>query len=49
VRPRESTCFDYEGELAVVIGKGGRRIAREQAMAHIAGYAIFNDGSVRDW
>jgi 2-keto-4-pentenoate hydratase/2-oxohepta-3-ene-1,7-dioic acid hydratase in catechol pathway len=49
VRPRESTRFDYEGELAVVIGKGGRRIPREQAMAHVAGYSIFNDGSVRDW
>lgn len=49
VRPRESTHFDYEGELAVVIGKGGRRIPPEQAMAHVAGYAIFNDGSVRDW
>lgn len=49
VRPLESTRFDYEGELAVVIGKRGRRIPREQAMAHIAGYAIFNDASVRDW
>jgi 2-keto-4-pentenoate hydratase/2-oxohepta-3-ene-1,7-dioic acid hydratase in catechol pathway len=49
VRPQESTRFDYEGELAVVIGKGGRRIPREQAMAHVAGYAIFNDASVRDW
>ena len=49
VRPRESTKFDYEGELALVIGKPGRRIPREDAMAHIAGYAVFNDGSVRDW
>ncbi|MBC2663518.1 fumarylacetoacetate hydrolase family protein [Novosphingobium flavum] len=49
VRPKESTRFDYEGELAVVIGKGGRRIARDQAMAHVAGYAVFNDGSIRDW
>lgn len=49
VRPLESPRFDYEGELAVVIGKGGRRIPREQAMAHVAGYAIFNDASVRDW
>jgi 2-keto-4-pentenoate hydratase/2-oxohepta-3-ene-1,7-dioic acid hydratase in catechol pathway len=49
VRPLESTRFDYEGELAVVIGKRGRRIPREQEMAHIAGYAIFNDASVRDW
>ena len=49
VRPRESTRFDYEGELAVVIGKGGRRIRRDKAMDHVAGYAVFNDGSIRDW
>ncbi|OYW50391.1 MAG: 5-carboxymethyl-2-hydroxymuconate isomerase [Novosphingobium sp. 28-62-57] len=49
VRPRETTRFDYEGELAVVIGKGGRRIPRARAHEHIAGYSVFNDGSVRDW
>ena len=49
LRPRESERFDYEGELAVVIGKGGRRIRRDDAMAHVAGYSVFNDGSVRDW
>lgn len=49
VRPRESTRFDYEGELAVVIGKGGRRIPRATALAHVAGYSVFNDASVRDW
>ena len=49
VRPRESVRFDYEGELAVVIGTGGRRIAKDDAMAHVAGYAVFHDGSVRDW
>lgn len=49
VRPPETTRFDYEGELAVVIGKGGRRIPREKAMEHVAGYSVFNDGSVRDW
>lgn len=49
IRPRESTRFDYEGELAVIIGKGGRRIRREDAMAHVAGYSVFNDVSVRDW
>lgn len=49
VRPKESTRFDYEGELAVVIGKGGRRIPRAKAMEHVAGYSIFNDVSVRDW
>lgn len=47
--PPESSQFDYEGELAVVIGKGGRRIAQRDAMQHIAGYACYNDGSVRDW
>jgi 2-keto-4-pentenoate hydratase/2-oxohepta-3-ene-1,7-dioic acid hydratase in catechol pathway len=49
VRPRESARLDYEGELAVVIGKPGRRIAAANAIDHIAGYAIFNDASVRDW
>lgn len=47
--PPETARFDYEGELAVVIGKGGRRIARADAMAHVAGFAAFNDASVRDW
>lgn len=49
VRPRESTMLDYEGEIAVIIGKSGRRIARENAWNHIAGYACYNEGSVRDW
>jgi len=49
VRPPETTRFDYEGELAVVIGKGGRRIPRANALEHVAGYSVFNDGSVRDW
>jgi 2-keto-4-pentenoate hydratase/2-oxohepta-3-ene-1,7-dioic acid hydratase in catechol pathway len=49
VRPHESTRFDYEGELAVVIGKGGRRISRARAWDHVAGLSIFNDASVRDW
>ncbi|AZG10241.1 FAA hydrolase family protein [Pigmentiphaga sp. H8] len=48
-RPRVSDQFDYEGELAVVIGKGGRHIAPGDAMSHVAGYTIFNDASVRDW
>lgn len=47
--PTESDHFDYEGEIAVVIGKGGRRIARDQAWEHVAGYSAYNDGSVRDW
>ena len=49
VCPPESIRFDYEGELAVIIGKGGRRIAKADAMAHVAGFAVFNDASVRDW
>lgn len=49
VRPHESERLDYEGELAVVIGKPGRRIAAANAGQHIAGYSIFNDASVRDW
>ena len=48
-RPRESTQLDYEGELAIVIGKGGRRIPASSASAHIAGYSCYNDASVRDW
>jgi 2-keto-4-pentenoate hydratase/2-oxohepta-3-ene-1,7-dioic acid hydratase in catechol pathway len=49
IRPRESVKFDYEGELAVIIGRSGRRIAREAALDHVAGYSCYNDGSVRDW
>lgn len=49
VCPPESVRFDYEGELAIVIGKPGRRIAPGQAKDHVAGYSIFNDASVRDW
>lgn len=47
--PLESAMFDYEGEIAVVIGKPGRRISLEEAPYHIAGYSCYNDGSVRDW
>jgi 2-keto-4-pentenoate hydratase/2-oxohepta-3-ene-1,7-dioic acid hydratase in catechol pathway len=47
--PPESGRFDYEGEIAVIIGRGGRRIAEEDAWSHIAGYAPYNDGSIRDW
>ena len=47
--PIESDNLDYEGEIAVVIGRGGRRIAQADAWSHIAGYAAYNDGSVRDW
>src|SRR3546814_9412662 len=47
--PRESDRFDYEGEIAVVIGKPGRRIAEAEAWDHIAGYACYNEGRVSDW
>lgn len=47
--PKESDKLDYEGEIAVVIGKKGRRIPEEKAYEYIAGYAAYNDGSVRDW
>jgi len=49
VKPKESEKLDWEGELAVIIGRGGRRIARERAMGHVAGYACYHDGSVRDF
>ena len=49
VRPKVSTNLDYEAELAVVIGRGGRAIAEADALDHVAGYACFNDASVRDW
>jgi 2-keto-4-pentenoate hydratase/2-oxohepta-3-ene-1,7-dioic acid hydratase in catechol pathway len=49
VRPKISTDFDYEAELAVVIGKPGRSIPEAEAMDHVAGFACLNDGSVRDW
>ena len=48
-RPHESIALDYEAELAVVIGKPGRRIPRERALDHVAGYSLFNDASVRDF
>ena len=48
-RPRESTALDYEAELAVVIGKPGRRISQEKALDHVAGYSLFNDATVRDF
>jgi 2-keto-4-pentenoate hydratase/2-oxohepta-3-ene-1,7-dioic acid hydratase in catechol pathway len=49
IRPSISTQFDFEGELAVVIGKGGRHIPKERALEHVAGYTCFVDGSVRDF
>ena len=49
VKPKASDEFDYEGELALVIGRGGRHISTEQALDHVAGYTCFNDGTARDW
>ena len=49
IRPNISNMLDFEGELAVIIGKAGRHITKESAHEHIAGYAIFNDATIRDW
>lgn len=49
VRPTVSQDFDYEGELAVVIGKGGHKIGSDAALSHVAGYTLLNDGSIRDF
>jgi len=49
VRPIVSEQLDFEGEVAAIIGKGGRGIARDRALDHVAGYSIFNDGSIRDY
>ena len=49
IRPRESNSLDFEGEIAMIIGKSGRRISRNQALEHVAGFGIYNDGSVREY
>lgn len=49
VRPHVSESLDWEGELAVIIGKGGRDISEDKAYEHVAGYSCYNDGSVREW
>jgi len=49
IRPAASPQFDFEAELAIVIGTRGRRIPKDKALDHVAGYACFNDGSVRDY
>jgi len=49
IRPSVSECFDFEGELAIVIGRAGRHIKPEQALSYVAGYTCFVDGSVRDY
>lgn len=48
-KPAATACFDYEGELAIIIGKGGRHIGQADAWDHIAGYTCFNDATARDW
>ena len=49
IKPKESDTLDFEAELAVIIGTGGRRISEENAFSHIAGYSCYNDGSVREF
>jgi 2-keto-4-pentenoate hydratase/2-oxohepta-3-ene-1,7-dioic acid hydratase in catechol pathway len=49
LRPRASVQFDYEGELAVIMGKRARHVPRARALDYVAGYSCFNDGSIRDW
>jgi 2-keto-4-pentenoate hydratase/2-oxohepta-3-ene-1,7-dioic acid hydratase in catechol pathway len=49
IRPPESEQFDYEGEIVLIIGRGGRRIRREDWLQHVAAFTIMNEGSVRDW
>lgn len=49
LRPPESERLDFEGEIAVIIGREGRRIQEADTWSHIAGYACYNDASVRDW
>ncbi len=51
VRPAVADCagLDFEGEVAVILGKGGRHIRKEDALSHVAGYSLFNDGSVREY
>ena len=48
-QPRESFTLDYEAEFAVVIGRRGRRISRDTALDHVAGYSLFNDATIRDF
>ena len=49
IRPKESKNLDFEAEIAVIVGKAGRRISQQKSWEHIAGYSCYNDGSVRDW
>ena len=49
IKPDVTDRFDYEGEMAVIIGRGGRNISEATALGHVAGYACYNEGSVRNW
>lgn len=49
ILPTVSDKFDFEGELAVIIGRGGRHIPESDGLSHVAGYACYNDGTLRDW
>jgi 2-keto-4-pentenoate hydratase/2-oxohepta-3-ene-1,7-dioic acid hydratase in catechol pathway len=49
IKPKISDQFDYEAEVAVIIGKAGRYIAKDKALEHVVGYSLFNDGSIRDY
>ena len=49
IRPPESNTLDYEGEIAMIIGKRGRRIPKDRALEYVAGFSIYNDGSVREY
>jgi len=49
IRPPESPQLDYEGEIVIVIGKGGRRIAEKDALDHVAALSLCNEGTIRDW
>ena len=49
LRPPESAQLDYEGEIAIVVGRAGRRIPRARAAAHVAGLTCLNEGTIRDW
>ncbi len=49
VRPPESTQLDYEGEVALIVGRRGRRVKESDALGHVAGYTICNEGTIRDW
>ena len=49
ITPRESNSLDFEGEIAMIIGKPGRRISQADALDHVVGFGIYNDGSVREY